>query len=72
MNSSVGPILIIGGIILVIVGAIAWAGGLGWFGKLPGDIRWERGSARVYAPIASMLIISVVLTLLSYLFRRRM
>lgn len=72
MNSSLGPIIVIGGIVLVVIGALAWAGALGWFGRLPGDIRWERGSTRVYAPLGSMLLISVVLSLLSYLFRRRM
>ena len=55
---------------LVLVGLAVWSGALGWFGRLPGDIRIERDSMRIYIPLASMLLISVVLTLLMYLFSR--
>ncbi|MCK5790787.1 MAG: DUF2905 domain-containing protein [Ketobacter sp.] len=61
-----GKLLIILGIAIAVVGVVlVYAPGLlGWFGKLPGDLRWqtERGSA--YFPITSMIIISVVLTIL--------
>jgi len=46
------------------------AGGFGWFGRLPGDIRIERDTMRVYIPFASMILISVVLNLVFYLVRR--
>ena len=36
----------------------------GWFGRLPGDIRYESSGTRIYIPLTSMLIVSVVLTLL--------
>jgi len=49
---------------------LVWSGALSWFGRLPGDMRIERGSMRVYFPLASMLVVSVVLTVLGYLFRR--
>jgi hypothetical protein len=52
------------------VGLAVWSGALGWFGRLPGDIRIERDSMRIYIPLASMLLISVVLTLLMYLLNR--
>ena len=45
-------------------------GGFGWFGRLPGDIRMERETMRVYIPFASMLVVSLVLSLLSYVIRR--
>jgi hypothetical protein len=65
-----GMLLIVGGLLAVLAGLVVLSGGFGWFGRLPGDIRWERGNVRLYAPLASMLLISVVLSLLLYLFRR--
>lgn len=44
---------------------------LGWFGKLPGDINIERGNTRIFFPITTMIIISIVLTILVNLFFRR-
>ena len=41
-----------------------------WFGRLPGDIRYESDNVRVYVPIVSMLLTSIVLSLLFYLLRR--
>ena len=67
---AIGPLLVLVGLVLVVVGAVAWAGGLGWFGRLPGDVRLERGGMRVYAPIASMLVISIVLSVVLYVARR--
>jgi hypothetical protein len=69
---SPGPLLVVLGIALVLVGLIVWSGGLAWFGRLPGDIRIERDSVRVYLPLVSMLVISLVLSLVMYLIRRFM
>ena len=52
------------------VGLMVWSGALSWFGRLPGDIRIERESVRVYVPIVSMLLVSAALSLLAYLVRR--
>jgi Protein of unknown function (DUF2905) len=68
--TSAGPLLVAAGVALVLVGLLVWSGGLGWFGRLPGDIRIERETVRVYVPIVSMLIVSVVLSLLLYVARR--
>jgi hypothetical protein len=51
-------------------GALSGRGLLGWFGRLPGDIRFEGSNSRVYIPITSMLIVSVVLTVVVNLIRR--
>ena len=73
-QGSPGPLLVVLGVILVLVGLLVWSGALSWFGRLPGDIRIERESVRVYIPLASMLLVSVVLsvvhTQLLALFRR--
>ncbi|MBW8711007.1 MAG: DUF2905 domain-containing protein, partial [Mycobacterium sp.] len=47
-----------------------WAGGLSWFGRLPGDIRIERESVHLYIPIVSMLILSAVASLILYVVNR--
>ena len=69
-GSSAGPLLVTLGVGLVILGLLAWSGALSWFGRLPGDIRIERETVRIYFPITSMLIVSVVLSLVLYLVRR--
>ena len=58
------------GVAIILVGLLVWSGGLGWFGRLPGDIRIERPNVRVYVPIVSMLLVSVGLSLLLYLINR--
>jgi hypothetical protein len=63
-------VLILLGVGLVVAGLLVWSGGLSWFGRLPGDIRWGNERARVYIPITSMILVSVVLSLLAWIFRR--
>jgi membrane protein implicated in regulation of membrane protease activity len=65
-----GPALIVAGIVLIIVGVLAWTGLLSWFGRLPGDIRIEREHTRIYVPITSMVVVSVVLSVLLAVARR--
>jgi len=71
MDTRSTAILIIGaGIVLVVVGLIALAGGLSWFGRLPGDVRYESGGTRVYIPITSMILVSIILSILIGVGRR--
>jgi hypothetical protein len=70
MNASPGLLIVAAGIVIVLIGLAVWSGAFGWFGRLPGDIRIERESVRIYIPLASMLVISVVLSLLMYLLNR--
>ena len=64
--------LMLAGVVLVVVGLILnYAPGLvNWFGKLPGDIRFETERGKFFFPITSMVIVSIVLTVLFNLFRR--
>ena len=63
-------LFVFGGVI-AIVGLLLWSGfGVGWLGRLPGDIRIERGSSAFYFPIVTCIIVSVVLTLIMSFFRR--
>ena len=70
MPQQTGLLIVAAGVVLMVAGLLVWAGGLSWFGHLPGDIRIERGGTRVFVPITSMLLVSVVLTLLVNLARR--
>ena len=70
MSSSAGPVIVILGVAIVLLGLVVWSGGLGWFGRLPGDIRIERETVRIYIPVVSMLLVSVVLSLLLYVLNR--
>jgi NAD/NADP transhydrogenase beta subunit len=67
---SPGPMLIALGVGLILIGLLFWSGSMSWFGRLPGDIRIERETVRVYVPIVSMLLVSVVVSLVLYLVRR--
>ena len=70
MTPSAGPWLVVVGLGIALVGLLVWSGGLGWFGRLPGDIRIERDTVRVYIPFASMVLVSVVLSLVMYVINR--
>ncbi len=70
---AIGKLLVGLGVILVLLGlAVNYAPGLlGWFGKLPGDIRIEEEHRFIFIPLTSMLVISIILTLILNLFFRK-
>lgn len=65
-------LIIIAGATLIIIGVILqfapWL--ISWFGRLPGDIRIETENSRIFIPITSMIIVSVVLSVLLNLLNR--
>jgi len=67
---SAGILIVVLGAVAVVVGLLVMTGALSWFGRLPGDIRYESDNVRVYVPITTMIIVSVVLSLLAYIARR--
>jgi hypothetical protein len=70
MSRQIGLMIVAAGALLIGLGLLIYSGALRWFGKLPGDIRYESAHMQLYAPLVSMLIISLVLSLLFYLLRR--
>jgi hypothetical protein len=69
--SELGKFLVIVGVVLAVVGLILWSGfPPKWFGRLPGDIRIEREHSAFYFPIATCILISIVLSILLSIFRR--
>ncbi len=70
MNRSVGLAVMFAGVMVVVIGVLIYLGWFWWFGRLPGDIRYQGDQVQVYVPIASMLLLSLGLSLLFYLLRR--
>ncbi len=68
---ELGKLLVLFGIVMALLGAVLWSGfGAGWLGRLPGDIRIERGNSGFYFPIVTCIILSIVLSLLLSFLRR--
>ena len=68
---DVGKFLVTIGVVVALIGLIFWAGvAPKWLGRLPGDIRIERGNSTLYFPIVTCIIISILLTLILSIFRR--
>ena len=71
--NEVGKNLMIFGLLIAAVGALLWSGiRKGWLGRLPGDIHYTnpKGNFSFHFPIVTCLLISLVLTVILWLFRR--
>ena len=69
---EIGKYAFLAGIVLAIFGALAWRfpNLFQWLGKLPGDVSFQKGSFSFYFPIVTCIVISILLTIVSWLFRR--
>ena len=73
---GLGKLLIGFGVVMIILGGIFLllgnlSGKVPWIGRLPGDIYIERGNWSFYFPLATSIILSIILTLIFSLFGRR-
>ena len=69
--AGIGKILILLGIILIVLGGIlVFLPKIPWLGKLPGDFLFKGEKFSFYFPLATSILISLLLTLLLALFRR--
>lgn len=69
---GIGKLLVIVGLLTAVLGGILWLLGnrLNWFGHLPGDVRIEKENFKFYAPIASMLLLSLAVSIILWLIGR--
>jgi uncharacterized membrane-anchored protein len=68
---AIGRSFVLLGIVLVVVGfVLSAAPGIPWLGKLPGDLRFEWSGFRVFLPLTTSLLLSLVLTILQWLFSK--
>ncbi|MDX1295327.1 MAG: DUF2905 domain-containing protein [Sulfurimonadaceae bacterium] len=70
MMKPMGTGLIIAGIVLIALGILFKLGWLSWLGNLPGDIRYEGEHTKIYVPITTMIVLSVVVSILIALYRK--
>ncbi|MEY2529956.1 MAG: hypothetical protein QOI96_41 [Verrucomicrobiota bacterium] len=68
---DMGRFLLIVGAVIFLIGLVFWSGfAPKWLGRLPGDIRIERGNSVFYFPIVTCIVISILLSLIMSIFRR--
>ncbi len=72
MQPSLAKYIIVTGILILIIGLILFffRNAFNWLGRLPGDIRIEKENYNIYFPIATMLLISIGVTIIINLIRR--
>ena len=69
--SSLGKSLIVIGIVIALIGVLlSLAGRIPWLGRLPGDIYVKRENFTFYFPLATSIIISLLLSFILWLFRK--
>jgi membrane protein implicated in regulation of membrane protease activity len=69
--NDAGKLLMVAGLIITAIGVVVWSGfGRGWLGRLPGDIHYSRPNFSFHFPIVTCLLLSLVLSLILWLFRK--
>lgn len=70
MSRDLGRLLIVLGAVLLLAGILLTTFGRMGLGRLPGDFVYRRGNFTFYFPLVTSIILSLVLSLLLWLFRR--
>ena len=60
----------IAGVVLLVIGAILTLSGKTGLGRLPGDLSWRRGNVTFYFPLVTSIILSIILSVVLWLFRK--
>ncbi len=69
--SELGKVLVVVGMITMLVGVLLWTGvGKSWLGRLPGDMHYTRGNFSFHFPVVTCLVLSLLLTIILWLFRK--
>jgi hypothetical protein len=70
--AQLGKLLIIAGVVTIIIGALLMLSGkLPWIGRLPGDIIVQKKNFTFYFPIATSILLSIVITIIFWLIGRK-
>lgn len=69
--SSVGKVLLLVGVVALVAGGLFLLFGRMGLGSMPGDMRFGKGNVRVYFPLGTSIVLSIILTILLNLFLRR-
>jgi hypothetical protein len=71
MMTPLGKMLIVLGVVFILIGlGFLFADKIPWLGRLPGDIYVKKGNFSFYFPLGTCIAISIVLSLIFWLFRR--
>lgn len=71
MFQPIAKLLIFAGVVLVVFGVILlFAGKIPFFGKLPGDFYFQKKNFVVYIPLATSILLSIIISVILYLFRK--
>jgi len=67
-----GKILLIAGLVFIVLGIVIYFFGskFSWLGNLPGDIKIERENFKFFAPITTMIFLSIFLSVIIWLIKR--
>ena len=69
--ANLGKWLVVSGALIVAVGFAIWfAPSVPWLGRLPGDVTIERGGSRIFVPISTCIVLSVVISLVLHIVSR--
>ncbi len=69
--TGMGRMLIVTGLVIAAIGALlALSGKIPWLGRLPGDIMVRKEKFTFYFPLATSLLVSVILSLILWLIRK--
>ena len=64
-----GKLLVLVGVVILVIGIVVWALGRAGFRGMPGDIRYEGERVRIYFPIVTCLVVSLILTAILWAWR---
>ena len=69
--NDLGKMLVVIGVLMTVAGVILWSGlGKGWLGRLPGDINYVKGGFSLHFPVTTCLLLSALLTIVLWVFRK--
>ena len=69
--NELGKSLVLVGVIIAGIGLLLWSGvGKGWLGRLPGDVHYTKGNFSFYFPMVTCILLSLLLSLILWLFRK--